>query len=129
MTRQQRIFLLTGISIAVAAALFFLPAIAQDPGYHNLSDRRMIAGIPNFGDVVSNAAFLVVGLLGLWQLFQVREDRSRLAHPQEALPLAIAFGGTILIFAGSGYYHWAPDNETLLWDRLPMTFEIGRAHV
>ena len=22
---------------------------------------------------------------------------------------------------GSAYYHWAPDNHTLVWDRLPMT--------
>ena len=27
----------------------------------------------------------------------------------------------ILTAAGSSYYHWAPDNERLVWDRLPMT--------
>ena len=26
-----------------------------------------------------------------------------------------------LIGAGSGYYHYSPDNQTLFWDRLPMT--------
>lgn len=122
MNRYQRIILLSGISVAVAVALFMFPPIMQDPEYHNLADRRVIAGIPNFGDVVSNAAFLLVGVLGLWQLFQIREDRSRLALKQEALPLAVAFAGTALIFAGSAYYHWSPSNETLLWDRLPMTF-------
>lgn len=122
MNRYQRITLLSGISVAAAAALFMFPPIMQDPEYHNFADRRVIAGIPNFGDVASNAAFLLVGMLGLWWLFQIREDRSRLALKQEALPLAVAFAGTALVFAGSAYYHWSPSNETLLWDRLPMTF-------
>ena len=26
-----------------------------------------------------------------------------------------------LVAAGSAFYHWSPDNETLVWDRLPMT--------
>ncbi len=29
--------------------------------------------------------------------------------------------GVALTAAGSAYYHLAPDNETLFWDRLPMT--------
>ena len=29
--------------------------------------------------------------------------------------------GVSLTALGSGYYHWAPSNATLLWDRLPMT--------
>ena len=81
----------------------------------------MIAGIPNFGDVVSNVAFLLVGVLGLLKLVQVREDQSRLISEQEMIPFVVAFVGAILIFAGSAYYHWAPTNETLVWDRLPMT--------
>lgn len=29
--------------------------------------------------------------------------------------------GITLVSLGSAYYHYAPSNETLLWDRLPMT--------
>lgn len=29
--------------------------------------------------------------------------------------------GLILTALGSSYYHWAPDNDRLMWDRLPMT--------
>lgn len=121
MSRNQRIAFLIGISVIAITATLFAPPIAQDPEYHNLADRRVIAGIPNFGDVVSNVAFLVVGVLGLWTLIQIRGDRSRLVEKQEAYPLAVAFTGTALIFIGSSYYHWAPANETLVWDRLPMT--------
>jgi hypothetical protein len=121
MKRNQRISVLIGISTIAIVATFFIPPIAQDPNYHNLADRRMFAGIPNFWDVASNLGFLLVGLLGLWKLVQIRGDRSRLVEIKEAYPLAVAFAGTALIFVGSAYYHWAPNNVTLVWDRLPMT--------
>ena len=121
MSQNQRLALLIGISVIAITATLFVPPIAQDLEYHNLADRRMIGGIPNFFDVASNLAFLLVGVSGLWYLFQIREDRSRLIDKWEAYPLAVAFAGTVLIFAGSAYYHWAPANETLAWDRLPMT--------
>ncbi len=121
MNRNQRIALLIGISVIAITATLFVPPIAQDPEYHNLADRRVLADIPNFWDVASNLAFLLVGVSGLWSLFQIREDRSRLILKQEMIPFAVAFGGTIFIFAGSAYYHWAPSDETLVWDRLPMT--------
>jgi len=121
MSRKNRIVLLIGISIVAVVATFLFPPIAQDPNYHLLMDHRVIAGIPNFGDVVFNTGFLLVGLLGLWKLFQIREDRSRLVDKQEFYPLAVAFTGTVLIFVGSAYYHWAPNNSSLVWDRLPMT--------
>jgi hypothetical protein len=120
MNRNQRIALLIGISVIAITATLFVPPIAQDPEYHNLADRRIIADIPNFWDVASNLAFLLVGVSGLWSLFQIREDRSRLIEKREAYPLAVLFAGTVLIFAGSAYYHWAPSNETLAWDRLPI---------
>ena len=31
------------------------------------------------------------------------------------------FIGVALVSLGSGYYHMAPDNDTLVWDRLPMS--------
>ena len=121
MNQNKRTALLLGISLLAVTATLFIPPIPQDPNYHNLADNRGIAGIPNFWDVASNLSFLLVGVLGLWCLFQMREDRSRMVLKQEMIPFAVAFVGAILIFAGSAYYHWAPSNETLVWDRLPMT--------
>ena len=34
------------------------------------------------------------------------------------------FAGVILTSVGSAYYHLAPDNERLVWDRLPMTVVV-----
>jgi hypothetical protein len=33
----------------------------------------------------------------------------------------VFFLGALLTCAGSAWYHWAPDNTRLVWDRLPMT--------
>jgi hypothetical protein len=33
----------------------------------------------------------------------------------------ILFSGVLLTAFGSSYYHWAPDDARLVWDRLPMT--------
>lgn len=33
----------------------------------------------------------------------------------------IFFFGVSLVCFGSGYYHWNPNTDTLIWDRLPMT--------
>lgn len=87
--------------------------IPQDLHYHEFADRRGFLGIPNFLDVASNVPFLFVGLAGLRFLRQHPEKRSR--------SWVIFFVGVALVCFGSGYYHWAPSNQTLVWDRLPMT--------
>ena len=86
----------------------------QDPTYHDFADRRMFFGIPNFFDVTSNLAFLLVGIAGLRTCLRNGFDRSRYAW------IAL-FAGVTLVSAGSAYYHWDPSNRTLLWDRLPIT--------
>ncbi len=36
-------------------------------------------------------------------------------------PYAVFFLGAVLTCFGSAYYHWAPNDATLVWDRMPMT--------
>jgi hypothetical protein len=103
--------------LSVAAAVL-LPALPQPPEYHDFADQRSMLGVPNFVDVASNAGFLVVGLAGL---FIVARRRDAFEHPAERWPYALFFIGVALTAAGSAYYHLAPDNERLFWDRLPMT--------
>jgi len=44
-------------------------------------------------------------------------------HREHALfwPFLAVFIGVFSTAYGSAYYHWAPANGTLIWDRLPMT--------
>ena len=53
------------LTLAVAYWWGSKPPLSQDPNYHNFSDQRAILGINNGLDVLSNLAFLVVGIWGL----------------------------------------------------------------
>ena len=105
-------------TLLTAAAALLLPAVPQPLDYHQFADRRGALGIDNFLDVVSNLAFLLAGLAGLFVVFT---GRARFEFPGERWPYAVFFLGILLTAAGSAWYHLAPDNETLFWDRLPMT--------
>lgn len=90
------------------------------PSYHHFADQRRWLGIPNFGDVTSNLAFLTAGLLGLRFLLR-KSSRSQFTDPLERWPYIFLFLGLLLTAFGSAYYHWSPSDTRLVWDRLPMT--------
>lgn len=114
--RYQIIFLVFFVFVGV---LLFLNPIPQDVEYHNFGDQRMIFGIPNFWNVMSNLPLFFLGAIGTWISF--RNWKLRPDIVSIILPLVLCLGIFIACF-GSAYYHWAPDNNTLVWDRLPMTF-------
>lgn len=67
--------------------------------------------------MLSNLPFVFVGLAGL-----VLTARPSLAIVRELKPAYILFfAGISAVALGSGYYHLWPSNQTLVWDRLPMT--------
>jgi len=110
----MRVWIIVGIGLAAIVTVLFLPPIPQDPAYHDFADRRPFLGIPNALNVLSNAPFVLVGALGLAFV-------RRRAALEERTALLILFAGVGLTGFGSAYYHLAPGNVTLFWDRLPMT--------
>jgi hypothetical protein len=102
------------ITVAGVAAMFLIDPIAQDPAYHRFTDTREYFGIPNFWNVVSNLPFLVAGTLGLLQ-------SRRLASPDLATHYLAFCVAVALVACGSAWYHLAPDNARLVFDRMPMT--------
>src|ERR1700712_4118203 len=100
--------------IALIATIIFKP-VPQDPSYHLFVDQRTVAGIPNFFNVISNLLFLFVGLYGLFKL----KKSNALASITRMY--GILFAGIFLTGLGSAWYHYAPDNNTLVYDRIPMT--------
>jgi len=107
--------------VQMAAALWMCPPIRQDPGYHRMADERTVLGIPNALNVLSNLPFAAVGGFGLWVTLRRRSRMSRFTDAWLRWPYAAFFTGTLLTAFGSSYYHLAPDNWRLVWDRLPMT--------
>ncbi len=107
--------------IAAAIIVAFLKPIAQPQSYHQFADQRTIFGIAHGMDVLSNAAFLISGLLGLW--FVLRSGKTLDAGTRWAF--AILFFGLLLTSAGSAYYHLDPDNQRLVFDRMPMIIAMA----
>ncbi|HLP07395.1 MAG TPA: hypothetical protein VK178_04455 [Opitutaceae bacterium] len=114
-TRRRRILVVALVALPPLAVLLLLPPLAQNPAYHAFADQRSWHGLPHALDVLTNLPFLLAGLLGL------REALHQPATPLRAAWLAF-FGGVSLVALGSGYYHLAPVDASLVWDRLPMTF-------
>ena len=101
-----------GLMAVSLGGLLLLPPIPQDQIYHQFADQRTIFGVPNFWNVVSNLPFLAVGAAGL-----------RRFHNNPAT--VVFFLGVFLTSIGSSYYHWNPNDDTLFWDRLPMTLAFA----
>jgi hypothetical protein len=110
-------WILVLVTLTAVLVVAQLGPIAQDPAYHRFADVRTLAGVPHAFNVLSNLPFLAVGAAGLWFTARVRAARA------DALwvPYALLYAGLILTGLGSAWYHLAPDNASLLWDRLPMT--------
>ena len=101
--------LLAGIAVA-------LPPLAQPLAYHDFADQRACFGLPNCLDTVSNGLFILAGVIGLLVL-RGRTGQSALINLHEARFYVSFFGAVILIGFASSYYHLAPNNTGLAWDR------------
>lgn len=123
MNNKTRYILIAGITLASIIGVWLLPPIPQDPAYHDFAVPLQVAGIPNFWNVVSNVPFVIVGVAGLLAVFYrltCRGTKGRIVD----LMYAVFFAGVLLTALGSSYYHWQPSNQSLVWDRLPMTLSF-----
>ncbi len=118
LTDFQKYSILAGISVLAISSLFFIPAIPQNSNYHQFADQRFLLEAPHFLNVVTNILFLFVGGLGIKLLI----PKSKADFLEKTYWMYMAFFvGIFFVGLGSGYYHLAPNNQTLIWDRLPMT--------
>ncbi len=116
---SPRTIIVIAFAISVIAAVFlFTSAVPQDSAYHQFSDSRASLGVPNFWNVLSNLPFLIVGAAGL--VF-VNRNADKVCVSTNDMAYYVFFIGISLTAFGSSFYHLSPSNETLLWDRLPMT--------
>ncbi|MBM4189277.1 MAG: hypothetical protein FJ210_01005 [Betaproteobacteria bacterium] len=107
------------LSMLAAALAFLVPPIAQPLSYHDFADQRGCLGLPNCLDTASNAPFVLAGAWGLHVLFGAK-FRPVFIDPRERRPYALFFFAVVLIGLASAYYHLAPDNAGLAWDRAAM---------
>src|SRR5204862_3787407 len=112
--QRRRVGVLLAVVAAGVLAAVLTPPLRQDPAYHAFADRRAFLGIPYALNVLSNVGFLVVGA---WSFAAVA--RARVPRWERAAGFLFALG-LVLTGFGSAYYHLAPSNATLVWDRLPL---------
>ncbi|MBN8852802.1 MAG: ceramidase domain-containing protein [Sphingobacteriales bacterium] len=115
LSRRARAGILLGLTLIVISLLYMLDPVEQAAAYHNFADKRTWWGIPNTLNVLSNLAFLFTGSYGLIMVARTANQGSI------SIIYATLFSGVIATGLGSAWYHYSPDSDTLLWDRLPMT--------
>ena len=104
------------VATAAAAMLVHGP-IPQLARYHEFADTRTLLAVPNAASVLSNAAF---ALVGLWGFLALRERGGALVRDPALRGYSIFLAALILTAMGSSFYHLAPDNARLVWDRMPI---------
>lgn len=109
------------VMLFFALLAFALPPFSQPQNYHHFADDRSFFGLTRAMDVLSNFGFLLAGAWGLAALVL------RKAHLGSvmACSLGVFFSGVLLTALGSAYYHSAPQDARLVWDRLPMTLAFA----
>ncbi len=115
--QDPRALALLALSVAITLVVMLLDPVAQDARYHRFVDLRDAAGIPNAWNVLSNLPFVLIGLAGLLYVMHLRRAGADLL----VWPYLVTFAGVLFTGFGSAWYHLAPGNESLFWDRLPMT--------
>lgn len=100
------------VTASAGALLLAHGPIAQLAHYHEFADQSALAGVPHAADVLSNIGFAAVAAWGML--------RWRPMHSAGRHGYWLFLAGLLLTALGSGFYHLAPDNARLVWDRLPI---------
>jgi len=106
------------VTLAALLATALLPPIPQDTVYHRFADGRGLLGVPNALNVLSNLPLAVVGGVGV--VYLRRRGGVLLADRREVTLYACFFLAALFTALGSAWYHLAPDDDRLFWDRLPL---------
>ncbi len=99
--------------LVLTTALWVAGPLHLPVGYHDFADHRLWFGIPNAADVFSNLGFLLAGQWGLAAVARLPGTPARLWWRVFALAV-------IAVCVCSAWYHIAPGDERLVWDRLPI---------
>jgi len=117
--RWALVLFVIGAAVVVTATLKPFP---QPLSYHDFVDARQMLGIPRAFDVLSNLAFVFIGITGLYLCLVKRPLQF---DAEVVLAYVTLFAGLLLTGFGSAYYHLSPHNQRLVWDRLPMTLVMA----
>ncbi|XP_026405567.1 uncharacterized protein LOC113300578 isoform X1 [Papaver somniferum] len=98
--------------------MLLAPKIPHSPNHHRFSDMRNFLGVPNTLNVITNFPFLIVGVLGF--VICLQGSIFVISLRGEVWGWAFFYAGIVGIAFGSAYYHLKPDDDRVVFDRLPM---------
>ncbi|MES2046814.1 MAG: hypothetical protein V4447_00320 [Pseudomonadota bacterium] len=115
--KRALIYLPLLTTLSICTLLVAHGPITQLAHYNEFANQTAFMGLPRAADVLSNLGFALVALWGIFMLWPQR-DHQQLQAGRHGYMLFLA--GLLLTAFGSGFYHLAPDNARLVWDRLPI---------
>jgi hypothetical protein len=101
------------IALPLILLLTMVDPITQNQAYHHFADGGHLLGLPNFHNVISNLFFVIFPILGF---LHIKNGQASMTPSWFVYLIGVLFVGP-----GSAYYHYNPNDMTLIWDRLPMT--------
>ncbi len=105
------------LSLLIMIGMVLHGPIPQLAHYHDFADQSQWMGVPHAVDVLSNLGFVLVAVLGFYHMTR----SSQLMIKTISFPAYCVFIVSLLLTAvGSCFYHLAPDDARLFWDRLPI---------
>ena len=115
---NTKVAILALVTAVIIVTAVLVNPVSQDQQYHQFADQRVFFEIPNALNVATNLFFALIGFTGLYFLC----IRRSLIVVDSIFAVYITFFAALAAVApGSAYYHWMPDNQSMVWDRLPMT--------
>jgi hypothetical protein len=111
---RQRLLTLAAILAGLLVATWVAEPFLNTFTTNWFADDRAFLGVPNFLNVASNAAFLLVGIAGLVLCARIPGEEPALSCWR------VFYAGMVLTCFGSAWYHLAPSDAAIVWDRLGM---------
>lgn len=122
--RNIDLFLIS-IFFVLCYIAYVMDPIPQSLAYHDFADKRVFFKIPYAVDVLSSLGFTLVGFITLYQLLEVPASfKNNFLSLAEYRIYKFFFLMIALTGIGSAYYHYNPNNQTLFWDRLPLSMAM-----
>ncbi|CAL9206089.1 unnamed protein product [Musa hybrid cultivar] len=93
------------------------PRISHSHAFHLFADMRNFLGVPNTLNVLTTFPFLLVGVPGL--VLCLSGCCFGISLRGEMWGWAFFYAATATAAFGSAYYHLRPDDDRVVWDKLP----------
>ncbi|KAJ3694100.1 hypothetical protein LUZ60_009580 [Juncus effusus] len=117
--RENRLRLFFSGGLLFIILLLVTPRFPHDPSLHLFADMRtLLAGVPNTLNVLTTYPLLLFGMPAL--VLCLFGGWFGISLKGEVIAWGFYFAGNAIAGFGSAYYHLKPDDDRIIWDKLPM---------